>query len=91
MTGRGLTQASDCALRQEFLKLTLGEAKGTSVPREHRSQQAPSCLRAKDSACRCFTSPLQLREKNMVDRFPTFTEQRNLFLLLVCSLSGGFS
>lgn len=27
----------------------------------------------------------------MVDRFPTFTEQKNLFLLLVCSLSGGFS
>ena len=71
----------------DFLKLTLGDAKGTSVPRGHRSQQAPSCLRAKDSACRCFTSPLQLcREKNMVNRFPTFTEQRNLFLLLVCSV-----
>ena len=71
----------------DFLKLTLGDAKGTSVPRGHRSQQAPSCLRAKDSACRCFTSPLQLcREKNMVNRFPTFTEQRNLFLLLVCSM-----
>ena len=53
---------SDLGVRLwDFLKLTLGKAQ--SIPRGHRSQQAPSCLRAKDSACRCFTSLCSCVEK----------------------------
>lgn len=56
-----------------------------------RTPAFPSRRKTKDSGCRCFASPLQLcGEKNMVDGFPPFTEQRNIFLLLICSLHGAF-
>ena len=90
-TGIALTQASDQCCQWAVQNPPGEMARAPCVPWGHARWQDRPTPKARNSGSRYFISPLQLcGEKNIVDGFPPFIEQINIFLLLVFSLSGGF-